>query len=107
MVGVPFNFGRAPLMTLDEQTHGIGSKRHGRRIKPGLSLNQAIRLLDVGNDILFRRATASGQTSQRQRGSHELQEIAAVHRIVPFRGRLAGKFAVEQVFKARIARQFF
>ena len=54
----------------------------------------------------FVGAAASRQACQRQRRTHQLQEIAAVDGIIPFRS-LARKFAVQQSLKMRIIRQLF
>ena len=107
MVRIPFNLGWPPLVTLHEQANGVGAERHGRGIKLRVAGNHAIRLLDVGNDVLLRRAAAAGEARERQRCRHQPQEIAPVYGIIPFRGRLARKLAVKQFLKGRIAGEFF
>jgi len=107
MVGIPFNLCWPPLMTLHQQANRVGAKRHGRCVKLRFAWNYAIGLLDVGNDVLFRLTSAAGEAGERQRRGHQPQEIPPIHRIIPFRGRLAGKFPVQQFLKFRIAGELF
>jgi len=105
MIGVPFDFRRAPLVAFHEQPDGVCTKRHRRGIKLRLAESQSIGLLDVRHDVLFRRAAAAGEARESKRCRHQLQEIAPVDAVVPFRRGLAGEFAVKQLCKLRIARK--
>ena len=95
MIRVAFDFRWAPFVAFHQQADGIGAKRHRRGIKLRLAESHPIGLLDVRYDNLFRSAAATGKTGKRQRSRHQLQEIAAVDGVVPFRRRLAGKFTMQ------------
>src|SRR5215472_1121955 len=71
MVGIPFDLGWSPFMTLHEQANGVGAERHGGRIELRLTGSYTIGLLDVRNDILFRRTSAAGKARERQGRGHQ------------------------------------
>ena len=93
-------------MALHQQANGIRAKWHCCGIKLRLAEGQSIGLLDVGHNVLLRRAAAAGETGKCQRCCHQLQEVAPVDAVVPFRRRLARKFAVQQLCKFWITCEF-
>src|SRR3989442_2021859 len=107
MVGIALDLRRPPFMAFHQQTNRVSPKWHGGSIKPRLAQDNAVRLLDLGDDVLFRRPPATTKTLKSQRRSHQLQEIAPVYRFVPLRRRLTREFFVEQFLKVRIVRKLF
>ena len=102
VIQIAFDLGRPSFMAFYEQSDSVRPEWHHRSVKLRLAKNQAVRLLHVRHKVLLGSAAAPGEPGQRERGRHELQEIPAVHALVPFGGRQARKFAVQQLFKFRI-----
>ena len=106
MIGIALNFRRAPFVAFHENADRIGTEGHHRRILLRLAQNQSVGLSYIWNDVLFGSSAATGHSGQRHRSSHQLQEVAAVNRFIPFGGS-AGKFTVQQILKMRIAGELF
>ncbi len=106
MIGIAFNFRRAPFVAFHENADRIGTEGHHRRILLRLAQNQSIGLFDIWNDVLFGSSAATSHSGQRHRSSHQLQEVAAVNGFIPFGGS-ARKFTMQQILKVRIAGKFF
>ena len=106
MIRIAFNLRRAPFVAFNKNSHRVGAERHHRRVLLRLAENQSVRLLYIGNDVLFGSPSASGHSGQRHRSSHQFQEVAAINGFIPFGGS-AGKFTVQKILKMRIAGKFF
>ncbi len=106
VIRVTFDLRRTAFVTLHQHANRISCKRHRRGIEIRSSQRHSIRLFHIRRDMRFIRPSTTGHARQRQRSSHQFQEIPAVHRIVPFRC-LSREFAVQQSVKMRIFRQLF
>src|SRR5579884_408547 len=103
MVGVALNFGRTAFMALHQNAERIGAGRHRRSEKQRIAGNHAVRLLDVGNNMLLRRS-ASRHPRERERCAHQLQKIAPVNGVVPL-GSMPREFAVHEFLESRVLRE--
>lgn len=106
MIGIAFDFGGTSFVAFHEDANRIGAKRHGGGIEIWFTKHHAVRLLHIRHDVRFIGAAAARQACKRQRCTHQLQEIAAIDGIIPFRS-LARKFAVEQILEMGVIRKLF
>ncbi len=100
MLRIPFDFGRSAHVALDQHRPRDASERDGAREKQGPAGHQIFRLSDVRNDLLWRLRRAGADTGERERGAHQLEEVAPSLRVVPFR-RLLREFTVQVVAEVR------
>ena len=106
MIGIPSDIGGPAFVAFHQYADGVRAERHGGGVKLRLAQNQPVRLFHIRNNVVFRGFAAARQTRKRQRSGHQLQEIAAIDGIIPFRS-LTRKFAMEQLFKLRVFRELF
>ena len=93
-------------MAFHQKAIRIRPEGHRRGIEKRLAERQPLGILHIGNDNLLRLSPAAGQPGQGKRGRHQLQELPAIHRFIPFRG-VAREFAVQQLLEVRIAGKLF
>jgi len=105
MIRIAFDFRRSSFVTLHQYADRIRAKRHRRRKKVWPPQNHAIRLFHVRAKVRLIRQSAARQSRQGQRSTHQFQKVAAIHRVVPL-GSMSREFAVQQISKMRIVRQF-
>ena len=86
MLWVALDFGRPPHMAFDQNRHGRAAERNRAGEVERPSRNDFLRLPDVRDDGFGGLFGAGAHTRQRQRGAHQLEEVAASFRVVPFRG---------------------
>ena len=106
MVGIAFDLGRAAFVALDQQARGHASERHRRGVEHRLAGHQIFGLTHVRHDQLVGLHRASRDAGQRQRGAHQLQEVAAADRVVEL-GRVGGELAVQELLEFRSFRNGF
>ena len=86
MIGVPFNL-RRPAFVAFHQHSGSHSGQRGRsREKQWPAGNHVLRLANIGDNGLVGLSRTCTQAGQGQGSAHQLQELAPVAGIVPFRG---------------------
>ena len=106
MVGISFRLDRPAHVAAHQHGNRPIGERHGGSEIQRLPGNDLFRLLDVGNDELWRLLGASAQARQRQRRTHQLQKISARNAVIPNRS-LPRKLAMQHVAEAIAIRQFF
>jgi hypothetical protein len=94
MFRVPLDFGRTPHMTLDEHGTGNAGERNGAREKERSARHNFFWLTNIRDDVLGWLLRAGAHAGERQRGAHQLEEIAPALWVVPLR-RLFRKLAME------------
>ena len=96
MLGVALDLGRPPHVALDQHA-GADPARvgHGGGEEERLSRDDVLGRLHVGDDLLGRLAGARREPAERERGRHQLQELAAAERVQPG-GGLRGVLAREE-----------
>ena len=93
-------------MALDQNRRGVSAERKRGRVVLGTAGNDIFRLPHIRHDLGDRHARASGQTGERQRCAHGLEESAAREVVEPLRSPL-GELAVQHLLKFFAARQLF
>ena len=104
MLRIAFDLGRTAFVALHQQPRAVGAERHRRGVKQRLAQHQVMRLPHVGNDRLQRLPGAGAQPGQRQRGAHDLHEVAARTLVRPLRG-VPGKLPVQHLLELGSLRQ--
>src|SRR5690348_2851894 len=87
---IALDFRRTGIKALDENAFGEPTQQKTRRVKAGLTGSEPFGLDEIRNDFFRRHSRASAQTSQRQRGAHEPQEL-------PPAGCLMRKLLIQQL----------
>ncbi len=100
MLGITFNLGRSPHMAFDQNRHCCTAEGNCAREVERPPRNDVFRLTDVGDDGFWGLLGAGPDARQRERGAHQLEEVTASFRIVPFRG-LVREFPVQVVAEFR------
>ena len=106
MKGVALNLGRASLVAFDEQSRRDAAERHRGRIEERHARHELFGLADEGHDLLRRLPRACGHSRQRHRGTHQLQERPARHRIGD-RFHLRRELVVQVLAERRIVGSLF
>ena len=104
MVRITLDFGRTPHVTLDQHGMCDAGERNGAREEQRSAGDEILRLTDVRDDGLGWLLRARSDARQRERRTHELQELAAALGIVPL-GGLFRELPVEVLAKAGCVRQ--
>src|SRR5438477_12273830 len=91
------------FVRLDEDTACVAAENDRRGEEHRIAGNQILRLLDVRDDLL-RRLTASRQSRGGDRGSHQLDEVAAID-AVPECHRLTRELFLEELVERLGARE--
>ncbi len=105
MLRVAFDLGGMPLVTFREQTGGITPKRHRGGEEQRFAGNEFLGLLHVGNDLFDRLPRAGRESRQREGRAHQLQKMAAIESLQPFRGAFR-KLAMQKLRELPGARHF-
>ena len=79
---------------------GVAAERHRRGEEQRLAGHDVLGLPHVGDDVLVGLAGAAGHAGQRQRGAHQLEELAPADRVGPLR-RVRGELAVQVLLELR------
>ena len=100
MLRISFDFGRSAHVALDQHRPRDAPERDGARKEQGPAGHQIFGLPDVRDDLLRRLRRAGADAGERERGAHQLEEVAPALRIVPFRCLLR-EFTVQVVAEVR------
>ena len=100
MLRIALDFGRPPHMAFDQNRHRRPAEgnRAGEVERP--ARDDVLGLTDVGDDRFRGLFGAGADTRQRQRGAHQLEEVAASFRVIPLRG-LIRKLPMQVVAEVR------
>src|SRR3954447_5735740 len=104
MLGVSLDLGRMPHMALNQDGISNSRKRNRAGEKERAAGDKILRLPDIGIDLLGWLFGARADAGQSQRRAHQLQELTAPLRVVPF-GRLLGKFPMKILAELRGVRE--
>ncbi len=106
MIGVALDLRRPAHVTLDQHAGRIAIHRHRRCEKQGTTGDRVFRLTHVGHDAFIRLPGARADARQRERCSHQSEELSPTNRIGPLRG-LRRKFAVKHLLHRRTVSRLF
>src|SRR5688572_9781765 len=106
MVGIAFDLRRPSLVIADQDRRSNSKKRDRSRKEQRLTRNMIFRLIDVRNDLLRRLKNTAAHARKRKRRAHQLDERAALERIVPTL-RLLRKLTRDEFTKLRRVSQLF
>jgi hypothetical protein len=88
VVGIALDFRGPAFVTLDKDALSVAAQRRGGGEEERLAEHELFRLLDVRHDDFPRLASAPGHSRERERSAHQMEELAAAHRVEPLRGVL-------------------
>ena len=106
MLGIPLDLGRASGVALDQDAGRDAAQRDDGGEEEGLARNDLFGGLGIGDDLVAGLAGAGGETCQRQRGPHQLQEPATADRVEPLRGVLGELVLDELLERGRVGQLF-
>ncbi len=78
MERVPLDFRGPAHVALDEQSRREPGESHRGREEERLARHDLLRLPDVRDDLLVRLSGAGGHTRERERRTHELEEVTTI-----------------------------
>jgi hypothetical protein len=81
VVGVTFDLGRAPFVTLDEKSGRVSANRHCAREEERVSRDRPVRLDHVRAELLAGRALAASGPGEGGTRTDQSQKVAASHRV--------------------------
>src|SRR5262249_23471982 len=85
VIRITFNFGGTAFVAFHEQANRIATEGHGRSVKRRAAEDHAVRLLHVGNNVVFVGTAAAREAGERERRTHELEKFAPINRFIPLR----------------------